>query len=96
MTKHTDTQRLVILFGELFNIKFNKKQFPMQLGIAKTLLLNYSYDDLVEVLNYLKDKSTNIYSLAYIPYVIDETLLKIKVEKEKQKETEKIIGQLIK
>lgn len=87
-----NNQRLVNYFVESLNIKIGSSSYKAQLGIANTLLKDYSLDDLCLVIDYLKKypTKTRVYSLGYMKFIIDDILPKAKVMKLKE-EREKLI-----
>lgn len=59
------------------------KYFVIQMNIAKKLLKDYSLDDLLCLIDYLKlfPLKNGISSMSYIPYIIDKELPKAKTYK---------------
>lgn len=76
----TDAQIIVNTFAEKFNLRFNGKQYGMQLGQANGLLKHYNKEEIVMCINYLSlfPPKTRIVSLGYLPYILNETLTKAK------------------
>lgn len=74
----TESQLVVRNFCEKLNVKMNSTVFKKQLGIANSLLKEYSYADLNIVFCYLSifPNKNKIVSLGYIPYIIDDILPK--------------------
>ncbi|MGL4774508.1 MAG: hypothetical protein ACRC2K_13185 [Clostridium sp.] len=80
----TDTQIIVKEFGKLFNVSFTPSDFKRQLGIAKGLLSKYTKEEILLTINYYsKNRSNEIKSIGYIPYIIDEVLPKAIFERDK-------------
>lgn len=74
-------QNVARFFLDTFQIKVNKQQYFSQVTLAKALLLIHSEEDIISVIKYLAvfPPKNKIYSLGYLPYVIDEVLPKAKV-----------------
>lgn len=60
--------------------------FKRQLGLANHILANYSKEDILFALDYLKRHPINktVTSIGYLPYIIDDLLQKASYEKEKE------------
>lgn len=76
----TDSQIIVKLFAEKFNLKFNGRQFAQQLGMANGLLKHYSLEEIVMCINYLSlyPPKARIVSLGYFPYILNNVIVKAK------------------
>ena len=80
MKIYQDNQLIVYNFCQKLNISFNNTMFKQQIGVASMLLKEYSYEDIILVICYLRvfPHKKPIRSLGFIPYIIDETLIKAK------------------
>lgn len=78
-----ESQLFARKFAKTFNCKWGGKQFTIQIGLAKNLLKSYPYDDLDLLLDYIKEYplKNKIFSIAYLRYIIDDTLPKAKAWK---------------
>lgn len=88
VSKLTEGQQLVRHFSNELNIKINRQQYARQIGMANNLLKKYSLEQLISVIDYIKEHPLNkrIVSVAYLSYIADEVLDKIKLEELKNKE----------
>lgn len=83
----TESQMIVKLFAEEHNHKFIGKVFSIQIGCAKRLLEDYSYEDIELVIKYTKAfPKKRIVSLAYYQYIMEETIPKAKAWKMKEEQ----------
>lgn len=81
-----DNQRVLKEFCGALNLKLDGNSFKRQLGLTNNLLSKYSVDDLLLVIGYIKEHplKTQITSIGYLPYVIDELLPKAMYERDKE------------
>ena len=88
VSKLTEGQQLVRHFSNELNIKINRQQYARQIGMANNLLKRYTFEQLISVIDYIKQHPLNkrIVSVAYLSYIADEVLDKIKLEELKNKE----------
>jgi hypothetical protein len=73
--KETDNDRVVRAFHDAFPpaTPWNRTIWNRELGILKRALINqgYTHDEVIDAIYYAKLKGKRVYSLAYIPYVIE-------------------------
>jgi hypothetical protein len=79
----TDGQIIAKHFADNFNLKFTQKVFIAQIGQANILLKLYSKEDIIDVLDYLREHppKKGLSSLAYLQYIINDILPKAKARK---------------
>lgn len=88
----TESQLIVSHFAQKHNHKFIGKVFSIQIGLAKKLLEEYSYDDLVLVIDYTAVfPEKRITSLAFYPYIINEVLPKAKAWKVREEQKKVVL-----
>lgn len=86
----TKGQQLVHEFCKLYDKKLKGKAFAMQIGFANNILREHDFEEVMELLQYAKDKSIAINSLAYLPYIYDSTRNKMLVDKQRELEEKQI------
>jgi hypothetical protein len=73
--KKTDNDRVIEAFHDAFppSAPWNNTIWRRELGILKKALINqgYTHDEVIDAIHYAKQKGKRVYSLAYIPYVIE-------------------------
>jgi hypothetical protein len=76
--RNEDYMRVFAVLHELYppHVKWNDTVWRREKAIVKKVLFDqgYSVEDIVDAIRYAKLKGRNVYSIKYIPYIIEESI----------------------
>lgn len=96
--RQTDNDRVMTAFHETYppETVWNQTIWNRELGILKRTLFKQGYtpDEVINCIKWCKLKGKRLYSLAYIPYVIEQSKVYWAQLREREAEREKLAQQM--
>lgn len=85
--KMTQSQEIVKAFCEALRLRFTGTLYTRQIGQASALLKTYTFEEIMSVIDYLGRKGYKkpISSIAFLQYIMNETLQSIEADSIKKK-----------